>query len=200
MFVRKSLFLPVAIASLWPTANAAALSSAFNDWVIVPKVRVGPIGKYTSVQALRSIMPNAVMRHQTDSHGEKTIVIYRTTNRQHSAPDLTIRWRKRHRVISQITIYQFAGPWRTPMGIRMSTSLESVHKANGVRFMLIRRKGYLHAKSFSGGKIPENIEFAFRQPTAAGDLRQTLPADVHSGHPQVQGKKFRIVGIVIHFP
>jgi hypothetical protein len=146
-------------------------------------------------------MPNAVMRHQTDQHGAKTVVIYRTTNRGHSAPDLTIRWRQRHRVISQITIYQFAGPWRTPMGIRMNTSLDSVHKANGQQFLLIRRKGYLHAKSFSGGKIPENIEFAFRQPVAAaGDLRHILPAGVHSGHPQVLGKNFRIVGIVVHFP
>ena len=169
--------------------------------MVVPKVRVGPIGKYTSVQALRSLMPNAVLRHEVDRNGAKTVVLYRKTNRDQKLPDLVIRWRRKHRVISQITIFQFAGPWRTVEGIRMLTSLESVHQVNGANIPLRRGNRLLHAKSFPGGKISSHIEFGFRRRSAApGDPGSLLPLGVHSGSPEVQGRGYRVIGIVVHFP
>ena len=187
--------------ALLPLAPAAAMTSAFNDWVIVPTVRVGPIGKYTSVQALRSILPNALLRHSADHNGPKTAITYRKTNRQHNVPDMIIRWHKNRRVIKQVTIFHFAGPWRTVMGIRLNTSLDSLHQVNGARIPLRWRRNFLHAKAFNGGKISRHYEFAFRQPAGTQtDLRQPMPPVLHSDHPRVRGKNFRVIGIVVIFP
>ena len=187
--------------SALPLGPAAGLSSAFNDWVVVPKVRVGPIGNYTSVQALRSLMPNAVLRHQVDRNGAKTTIRYRTTNLDQNIADMIIRWRRKHRTIKQIIIFRYSGPWRMVMGIRMNTSIDSVSQVNGARIPLQWRKNFLHAKSFPGGKISQHFEFAFRQPAGSStEPRQPMPSFLHSDHPLVRGKNFRIIGIVIIFP
>jgi hypothetical protein len=185
-----------AVMAFMPSA-APAMSASYNDWIIVPGVRVGPIGKYTSAAALKSMIPNADIRHTRDQHGDRTDVTYRTSNRQAKQQDMRIRWAKRHRVIRQITIYQYAGPWRTAAGIRMGTSVDSVQYANGQQFTLLYRRTFLHAKTFGGGKVSQHVEFAFRR--ANGGAIEAMPAQVKSDHPKVKGRDFRIIAIVVHF-
>ena len=197
--MKRPAFACAIVASLSALPSVAwSLSASFNDWVIVPGVRVGPIGKYTSAAALKSLIPNAEIKHSRDRHGDRTDITYRTNNRQAKQQDMRIRWSSRHRVIRQITIYQYAGPWRTPGGIRMSTSLDSVRFANGQQFTLLFRGTFLHAKSFGGGKVSQHVEFAFRR-TTGGEI-EAMPKQLTSDHPKVKGRDFRIIAIVVHFP
>lgn len=187
---------PLMLAALVAGPPVAAAQQP-NDYVIVPGVRVGPVGKYTSADALKSLFQGAQIRHGRDGRGDKTSIRIRNAGSGPNAADLIIRWRLKHRVIGKITVLPHIKQWRTVHGLTVGSPLEAAQFVNGRRFPLKKPSSrFVYTEAWGGGKLPAGLGIGFAPPS---QQVSQLPSDIHSEHPAVKGKSFRIIGFVVNF-
>jgi hypothetical protein len=147
-----------------PTSKVPA--QQVKDWLIVPKVRVGPITASSTEKTLRENFGDSyVSTFRADGEVqslERGTIIYRNDDSRVVA----VSWRNQRNLSDPdtVTVFCFAyhdtnTPWRTTSGISSTTTLREVEAINGRPFTLSGSKRELRGTviSWRGGKLEQEV-------------------------------------------